>query len=569
MSNYDLFRLSISVTHADGRVTRWGPDEFDTNKVPAGLTFGTSIPGGHKDMSVTLPRKITLSSDDLNLFDDVRVYGPGNQTAWEGRAAQFPRAHEDSDTVQVGCVGWVAHMRDDPTFREIYIDRDLGRWGSPFNARAINLGTAFLFSGSSAVVGDDTTQFPLLRQQFTELENTSPPKMLIENVYNAQGVAIGEVFYDCRHYENGAGGYDLGMAGNWLQKVALSADDSFGVSTDDSGNVGSGSADVGVLTATTDTRIYAMVQLYYNAAIARAQGDWRAEWRNLAVIGNHGLTVRGRSTTASNSPPASDPGGFYASDMIADVISRACPKLTYTTGADGSIEASVFAIPHAVFIDPTTADDVVSKINAYHLYDWGVYDDREFFWRQPTPDRLTWEARLSEGARIQLDGETAEQVFNGVLVQWSDPSGNQHTVGPSGSGADTEDDSLADTSVANPLNQHGLTRTRIISLSVATTEAGAIQIGARYLAEMTVPTRRGQMTLTGLVMHPTKGKRPVWEIRAGDYVRISDHPADVPRKIIETSYTHDSRQITLTLDNTALRVDALLERLGIQSIGHI
>lgn len=565
----DPYRLSVSVTHADGKTTRWGPDELDAQNVPAGLGFSTSVPGGHKDMSVTLPRKITKDSPDLRLYDSIRVYGPGNQTAWEGRTAQFPRQHDDADTVQVGCVGWAAHMRDDPTFREIYIDRDLSRWGSPLNGRAINLGTTFLFSGNAGVVADDTNQFPLLRQQFTELENPNPPKMLIESVYNAQGIPIGEVFYDCRHYDNASGGYDIGMTGSWVQAVALSVDETFGVSTDSTGNVGSGSADVGTLSATTASRTYAMVQLYYNAALARTVGDWRAEWRNLAVLGTHGLTVRGRSTTAANNPPASDPGGFYASDIVADIISRACPKLTYTTGVDGSIEPTVFAIPHAVFADPTTADDAISKINAYDLNEWGVYDNRVFFFRRPDPDRLCWEARLSEGARISLDGETAEQIFNGVLVQYNDPAGVAHTVGPPGSDAEATDASLQDSSESNPLNQHGLTRIRLISVSVPTTQAGAIQIGARYLDEMTVPTRRGQLTLTGLVQHPTKGKRPVWEMRAGDHVRISDHPADVPRRIIETSYAHDGRQITLTLDNTALRVDALLERLGIQTIGHI
>ena len=39
------------------------------------------------------------------------------------------------------------------------------------------------------------------------------------------------------------------------------------------------------------------------------------------------------------------------------------------------------------------------------------------------------------------------------------------------------------------------------------------------------------------------------------------------RKIIETSYDHDTRTITLTLDNSAYKVEAILERLGVALIG--
>ena len=292
--------------------------------------------------------------------------------------------------------------------------------------------------------------------------------------------------------------------------------------------------------------------------------EYAIYWTCLAVYGTHGLTKQGTDSATSAK-------GFYASDVIQDIVERAAPDLTI-----GEIEATSFAIPHLVFADPTRAADAISAVNAYHLYDWGVYDG-EFFYRATDADRLTWQARLSSGAHLDFDGDTAAQVFNGVLVHYTDPLGKRRIAGPPAAYwdggvalADSTNAALVDTSENNPLNAWGETAWGELNIGFTTTAAGAEAIGAAWLAERSLATRRGSLTLTGTVTHPTEGEVPVWRVRAGDYVSISDHPATVPRQDHRDAvHARDPAARLLSLDNTNFKLEAILERIGVQLMGVI
>jgi hypothetical protein len=546
--------LSISITKADGTIKRWGPDEPDAADVPDDLTFSTSIPGGDKDLSCSLLRRIDLTYSDQSLFDQVRVYGPGNKTAWQGRMAQFPRDHGDSFGIQPAAVGLSAHLKDDPAFREIYVDRDLSRWGGISVQRKINFGANTQTVDGNLVA--DGSGSPSIGLSFTGAWSANGLPVA-ESWYDAQSIPIGSLYWAFRTGPN----VNFASDATWFAAAFLTSDDVASTFdyTGDLQTLGT-TTGAGTQTATNALKDYAMVQLQYPAAGGTQGTSYEMWWTCLAVYGRHGLTKRGTTgaTTAQ---------GFYASDVVADIVERAAPLLTFTTGDGGSIQATDFVIPHLSFTDPVTAEDAISTVNAFHIYDWGVYDG-EFFYRAPDPDRLTWQARLSDGAKLSLEGDTAEQVFNGVYVTYTDPSGRKCTVGPPGAVADATDASLADTSSTNPVNSHGIPkRWGRLDLGLPTTQAGAIQLGYVWLAERSLASRRGQVTLTGDARHPTEGNVPVWRIRAGDWITIADHPTSTPRKIIETSYSHGSRTITCTLDNTAAKVEAILERLGVFAIG--
>jgi hypothetical protein len=531
-------RLALSVTHADGTVTRWGPDEPNATEIPGDLTFGSQMPGGFKDLSCSLLRRIDIDYPDLGLFDTVRVYAPGNRTVWEGRMAQFPRSHGDGFSITPGAVGWSAHLTDDPSFTEVYVDRDISHWQGPSLAeRLAMLGashdiTSFTYNVDGTALMCALPNQALGAQVQTEAWYTAPA-----------GVTVAKVSY------KGTESIPAGYRGALV--VSSTGDPIAGSATV------AATLDDTVRTATLATpRRYVFVDLYSNGTAATPAAGAHRTWKVLAAYGSHGLTTRAI---------AGEPDGLYASDVIANIVSRAAPLLTVASGA---IQATTFVIPHLVFTDPTTAESAIQLVNAYHGYDWGVYDNKQFFYRASDPALLTWQARLSTGARLDLEGDTAEQVFNGVYVIYQDATGQKKTVGPTGASADDTSASLLDASTTNPATAHGITRRwGMLEISQTTTLAGATQLGSIWLSEHSAPQRRGTLTLTGTVTHPTEGEVPVSRVRAGDYVSIADHPADVPRRIIEARYNHGSRQATLNLDNTPFMLDAIMQRLGVSLVG--
>lgn len=530
-------RLTIAVTHADGSVTRWAADEPAAENAPGQLVFTSSIPGGHKDCTFTLPRSLDPARyHDEALFDDVQVLGPGGTVVWQGRVTQLPRAQDDTASLSVQCVGYAASMLDYQGFREIYRDADLSGWRTTISntRRAANAATYTIRDAESRA--DDTT--PALA---TLLQSPWVTQGESSAWYDAKGIPLGALAYFWQR--NNLDHTDTNW--QWLAYL-LNGDDAL-TSSDNTGNLRAAGPGYGYLTATAATRDWAAVLLYHAASYSTdTEREHAIDWTGLYVYGNHGLARRGAEPDA----------GFYASDIIADVIARCCPMAQST-----DIDATSYIIPHVVFTEPTTAEDVVSRVNAFHQWRWGWWG--KSFWFKGRASDVVWEACLSDGAAPSFEGDDASQVINGVVVTFTDGYGASRVAGPTGyATADTTSDSLLDESEGNPCNRAGVTRWARLALSTPTNEEGAVQIGAAYLTERNLPSRRGTITLSGWVRHPTAGLLPVSRVRAGDWIKITDLEGDVEREIISASYNHEARTVTCEVGGQVARLDAILERLG-------
>jgi hypothetical protein len=271
-------------------------------------------------------------------------------------------------------------------------------------------------------------------------------------------------------------------------------------------------------------------------------------WTMLAVYGRHGLTKRG-------SESATTAKGFYASDVIEYVVS------TYTDLNIGEIDETTFVIPHLEFRDPTTAAEMIKAANRFHLFDWFLTPGQKFNYRERGTYGRTWVTRVGP-AKLEGTGRTAERSITDAMVIYQSVDGSVRTVGPVGSGADTEDASLSDSDSQNPAVAAGITRGATLDMQGPSTPAAAIQVGMRFLEEINALDHSGRAELTGHVMSDAGVLFPYSSVQAGDTITFMDAADTSPRRIVKA--TKGANTVSLDLDAPPEGTVALLERLNVQ-----
>jgi len=500
------------------------------------LSFKTRQGDGFADAAVTLSRRIDQDYVDLGLLREVTVTGTDGSVAYEGRVAGMPRSMSTSHEMTVNMAGWMAHAKD-RKITAIYVDRGLGRWGGPSVQRQINV-TGLLRGGPSvSVVPDATSGAPSLQTGMVSAWATSSNS---EAWYDAAGIDIGSVYYAYKVTPT-----LLATDTNWSW-YAITTTTDVATAFDASANLRAASG-TGTITASVAGRKFGLLQLNYAAASGTGNGEaYSVYWTCLAVYGTHGLTKRGTAT-------ATDPQGFYSSDVIRHLIATYCPKLNAAGVQDTSYVQTQIA-----FLDRTFPYDAFLSVNRPHRWLLSCYDNRTVYYRPTDLTDYDWEVRLSDyGTQVSLQGDDTVNLANGIAVNYTDVTTGQHkSVTP------TDDTSLADTSASNPANIAGYTLWTELDISAPITRDMAIQMGRAALADFNAPKAPGTITVKGHIRDRAGHWQPVWKVRADDTITITDHPNDRPRLIVETDYDADSKTITIGVDATLPRVDAVFDRIN-------
>lgn len=534
-------RIHIDVHTPAGKYFRWGTDEPDPANVPAGIRFSDTMPGGFETFDCTLPRKNGREGADLEPFSTIRALGAGGESVWEGRLERAPRSSGDQVAVSPSAVGYQAALDDDKSATAVYVDRDVGRWQEPTTTRRLVLSGANTSVGSAGTANDFVQPALMLSYQGGW---STPSGMTAEAVYlGPSGVTVDLVF--CEWEANGS----VNAAdANWQARV---------FSTTDGNDFNDASADL--LVANTGQIIYtpasprrgAIAQLKYVAGPIASDGvDYQMFWKKLAAYGRHGVQRREQF---------GDAYGVWASDVVAHAVKRWAPELNVSTT---SIGASGFIIPHLVFLEPTTAGEIVKQASRFGLQDWAVWDDRTFWWHDRGDNSRHWRTRVGP-AQLEETGPTADRVYESVVVQYQDVDGSAKTAGPPGSGADTESSTLKDLDPDNPANKVGIVRRALLTGLGTSTPAGAVEIGRRFLEEQKLLDSSGRARIVGHVESNSGVTFPYWAPRAGDTVSFIDASDSSPRRIVRTDKDHSSRTCSIDLDAPPEGLQALLERLGV------
>lgn len=526
--------LAVEVVDAAGVRTIWHPGDANAGNRPQGLSFNTKRGDGFAEASVTLARRIDRDYVDLNLFDDSTFFGADGSVAYEGRIAAQPRSFDTGHSISVQLAGYMAHARDQP-FTEVFVERDLSAWTTPSRSRQATLLTANNSLNDFEVGRDTTNSLPAL---ILKIDGAwaSPYAPLTEALYDAGPGSQIASFYMVT--EGGAG-----VASNASFNLFIQ-----GGSTDAAPDVSSADLWAGTNTTVNQAigpRRYITASFSYATTPGGADGfAGRMFLNNLTLFGNHGITPIGDA----------QPLGYPASEVIKYIAKKYCPMLN-TRG----VQATTWPIPHLVFKDPTDPYDAFLAVNAYHLWELGVWENKTLTFGPTDRTDYDWEVRLSDfGVTVNLQGDSTEDLANGIIVDFADvATGSKVTLFPDSTVE------LQDPSQENPATRHGLQRWTKISLSSPTTGAAAIQIGRAALAEFNAPKAPGTITVTGHVRDRAGHWQPGWKVRAGDMVAITDHPNDSPRLVTETAWNHDSKQLTITVDSSAKRLDAVLDRIGL------
>lgn len=450
----------------------------------SGLQWTNTDPGGHETCEFLLPNDCACPQpgDPVTIWD-------GYTRLWTGRVEEPGDNYDERRAPgQVGAIGAGAALKD-TDIAEIFIDRDLSHWEAAPVVRKVAANSTFRVFDPT--VGNDGTN-AAVRTNLNGPWTTAPGRPLAEAWYIPNGLRIGHVLHQWVRGTN-VNNADT----NWSWSVQLASSVSL-ASVDSSGNLRAAGPGSGTVTATTTDRIYALVGLNYGNVAAGDQREYAIDW-TLAVIGTHGLTLRGASPSE----------GLYPEDIAGWVLDQA------TGISRGILEPSGFILPHAAYLDPVPHEQIIDDMATLLGWHWGVWapdsllDSTPVLHFRPPPEDATATVDRADCRNLRL-AQRLSDFHNQARVHYTDTAGNQATV------LVTRE---------NPRLPAGLDRTLTLNIGPSDAAAAAI-IGEANLALAEQQTRAaGSTELPPSVSTPSGGRTPAHHLRPGlDRIKINGLP---------------------------------------------
>jgi hypothetical protein len=552
--------VTILATSPGGKTHRWAEDGSMAGKILEGMTDSGSVPGGNNKWAASLPRKLGVDYGDMKRGTRVEVFGAGQMPLSVYRLGRAPQVSGDKLVVSPDASGYEAHMLDDNTAQEIFLDADQNAWGETSARRRAEIPSNKYTNAQVQVLPagapdpEDPTSFsrvPAISHSWTSYDNSAGPDVA-ESWYDSLGVELGEILCDFEPIKGITPGDTT-----WADQIYASID---GIVLQEL------LADLDAATVTHKAlsvpagRFFLMLRDFFSGPKSEA-ANIETQWRNVRARGRNGLPLYGTWPEV----------GLLASDVVAFVLERWCPQIAFTTGVNGTIKPTRFIIPHLAFKAPTNAADMIQRATRFEQPEWGVWPTHRgpTFFMNPRGERegrKRWRVRSHE-AEFEETGQQMDLVWNGVMVEGQGTDNSTIFIGPPGSGLRYTTDRLLDTDPTNPVNESGGKRYAKIQMRGIATIAGMIEAGEAFLEHCRLLDASGRTTLTGYI-EDDHGKRwPYYCAEAGDQIEWIGSSVPDFRYVVNADRTRSSRSVSIDIDAPPDSFEAMMERLNAEFVG--
>ena len=509
--------LNAEVTLPSGDRIRWDAASPDAGKRPLAPTFETETGRGFSTGSVTLQRPIERDYPELRLLNELTLRSATGQIVYQGRAQGIPAG----EAIAFDCDGWITHG-EQRQITDLIIDREASAWGPGANDEKARLAAVY---GGGPIL-DASSQGSVVRLEVPGRMVNAANRTLVLAQYRSPG-QIGRV----RIAHSGVGGSP------WILYVGAGPDAKM---TNDAAAGQTSSSSAGEVNIyPTSAAKFARVEWFLNSTFSQ-DGTWTIPVTP-TVYGQTGITTQARSDGLD---------GFTASDGIRYLANRYCPKWS-TAG----VQPSGYPIPHAVWREPTTPADAIRQLNSYHLWRLGVWENRELTFAPYDLSVADWQVSSGvDGVRVDYQGDTTENVYNGVTVGYTGFDGEQYRITPEDSAE------LRDDSDWISANQWGDQVWLNLDVSWPATQDDAVEIGRLALANANQARRPSTITVPATIRDIHGNLWPSSYVRSDQTIVVTNQSPAIPRLITRTSWSDNT--LTITTDNAIDTFEAFTTRLS-------